>query len=171
MTNSNQGSLGTKPEESGTSSRGFASVDKDRQREIGAHGDRAAHSSGNAHEFDSKEAREAARIATTTPGSPAPRVVLQQRTASLIAAVVARRVAARNSTLKPGSKATKNPDPCTNGAAVAAPPFTGDSTHQNQHEQTTFVDMPIFLRSHRCLDVPSFRICGTRRTSCLRGKK
>lgn len=41
------------------SERGFASMDKERQREIAAEGGRAAHASGNAHEFDSKQAREA----------------------------------------------------------------------------------------------------------------
>ena len=43
----------------GSSSRGFASMDPQRQREIAAEGGRAAHASGNAHEFTSQEAREA----------------------------------------------------------------------------------------------------------------
>ena len=47
----------TKPDNQ--SGRGFASMDSDRQRDIAAEGGRAAHASGNAHEFDSKEAREA----------------------------------------------------------------------------------------------------------------
>ena len=42
-----------------TSNRGFASMDPQRQREIAAQGGRAAHQSGNAHEFTSEEAREA----------------------------------------------------------------------------------------------------------------
>jgi general stress protein YciG len=41
--------------------RGFASMDEDKQREIASQGGRAAHESGNAHEFDSEEAREAGR--------------------------------------------------------------------------------------------------------------
>ncbi len=41
------------------SNRGFASMDPERQREIAAEGGRAAHASGNAHEFTSEEAREA----------------------------------------------------------------------------------------------------------------
>jgi general stress protein YciG len=41
------------------SGRGFASMDEDKQREIASQGGRAAHESGNAHEFDSEEAREA----------------------------------------------------------------------------------------------------------------
>ncbi|ALA86658.1 general stress protein [Stenotrophomonas maltophilia] len=45
----------------GTSNRGFASMDEDKQREIAAKGGRAAHESGNAHEFSSEEAREAGR--------------------------------------------------------------------------------------------------------------
>lgn len=39
--------------------RGFAGMDEDRQREIASEGGRAAHASGNAHEFDSQEARRA----------------------------------------------------------------------------------------------------------------
>lgn len=41
--------------------RGFAGMDPQRQREIASQGGRAAHQSGNAHEFDSDEAREAGR--------------------------------------------------------------------------------------------------------------
>ena len=45
----------------GSSGRGFASMDKERVREIASEGGRAAHASGNAHEFTSEEAREAGR--------------------------------------------------------------------------------------------------------------
>ena len=48
---------------SGTSNRGFASMDPERVREIASKGGRAAHASGNAHEFTSEEAREAGRAA------------------------------------------------------------------------------------------------------------
>ncbi len=41
------------------SNRGFASMDPQRQREIAAQGGRAAHQSGNAHQFTSEEARVA----------------------------------------------------------------------------------------------------------------
>lgn len=44
-----------------TSNRGFASMDRQRQREIASLGGRAAHQRGTAHEFDSAEAREAGR--------------------------------------------------------------------------------------------------------------
>ena len=44
-----------------TSSRGFASMDPEKQRAIAAEGGRAAHAQGVAHEFDSEEAREAGR--------------------------------------------------------------------------------------------------------------
>ncbi|MDM1301733.1 KGG domain-containing protein [Acinetobacter indicus] len=43
----------------GTSNRGFTSMDPDEQREIASRGGRAAHASGNAHEFTSEEARRA----------------------------------------------------------------------------------------------------------------
>lgn len=45
----------------GTSNRGFASMDEDKQREIASKGGKAAHQSGNAHEFSSEEAREAGK--------------------------------------------------------------------------------------------------------------
>lgn len=44
-----------------TSKRGFASMDRDKQREIASKGGKAAHAKGTAHEFDSEEAREAGR--------------------------------------------------------------------------------------------------------------
>ncbi len=46
---------------SGSSNRGFASMDPQRQREIASQGGRAAHEKGTAHEFISEEAREAGR--------------------------------------------------------------------------------------------------------------
>lgn len=45
----------------GSSNRGFASMDPQRQREIASEGGRAAHEKGTAHEFTSQEAREAGR--------------------------------------------------------------------------------------------------------------
>jgi uncharacterized protein len=45
----------------GTSNRGFASMDPQRQREIASAGGRAAHALGVAHEFTSEEARAAGR--------------------------------------------------------------------------------------------------------------
>ncbi len=44
-----------------TSSRGFASMDPEKQREIARKGGRAAHAKGTAHEFTSDEARSAGR--------------------------------------------------------------------------------------------------------------
>jgi general stress protein YciG len=41
--------------------QGFASMDKEKQREIASKGGQAAHEKGTAHEFDSEEAREAGR--------------------------------------------------------------------------------------------------------------
>lgn len=45
----------------GSSRRGFASMDEERQREIASKGGKAAHEKGTAHEFDSAEAAEAGR--------------------------------------------------------------------------------------------------------------
>lgn len=47
----------------GTSRRGFASMDEDKQREIASKGGKAAHEKGTAHEFNSEEAREAGKAA------------------------------------------------------------------------------------------------------------
>ena len=44
-----------------SSSRGFASMDPQKQREIASEGGRAAHRQGVAHEWSSEEAREAGR--------------------------------------------------------------------------------------------------------------
>lgn len=43
------------------SRRGFASMDPERQRQIASRGGKAAHASGNAHQFNADEAREAGR--------------------------------------------------------------------------------------------------------------
>ncbi len=44
---------------SGTSNRGFASMDAEKQREIASKGGKAAHLKGTAHQFTSEEARRA----------------------------------------------------------------------------------------------------------------
>src|SRR4051812_42905315 len=56
------GNQGGNNQSGDTSNRGFASMDPERQREIAAEGGRAAHASGNAHEFTSEEAREAGKM-------------------------------------------------------------------------------------------------------------
>jgi uncharacterized protein len=56
MASNNKGNQGK-----GSSNRGFASMDPQRQREIASEGGRAAHEKGTAHEFTSEEAREAGR--------------------------------------------------------------------------------------------------------------
>ncbi|HYW57152.1 MAG TPA: KGG domain-containing protein [Polaromonas sp.] len=52
-----------------TSNRGFAAMDPERQREIAREGGKAAHESGNAHQFTSEEAREAGRKGGEASGS------------------------------------------------------------------------------------------------------
>jgi len=49
--------------------RGFAAMDPKRQREIASEGGKAAHLSGNAHQFTSEEAREAGRKGGQAGGS------------------------------------------------------------------------------------------------------
>ncbi len=46
---------------SGRSLRGFASMDKEKQKAIASKGGRAAHEKGTAHEFNSSEASQAAK--------------------------------------------------------------------------------------------------------------
>ena len=55
----NKQSGGRGAQSSGTSNRGFASMDPERQREIASEGGKAAHQKGTAHEFTSEEARRA----------------------------------------------------------------------------------------------------------------
>src|SRR3978361_65827 len=47
--------------QTGTHNRGFASMDRERQREIARKGGKAAHEKGTAHEFTADEARAAGR--------------------------------------------------------------------------------------------------------------
>src|SRR6476469_6818333 len=58
--NGSQGNGGSGQSRS-RSNRGFASMDRSKQREIASKGGKAAHAKGTAHEFDSSEAREAGR--------------------------------------------------------------------------------------------------------------
>ncbi|MGH7662770.1 MAG: KGG domain-containing protein [Gemmatimonadaceae bacterium] len=48
-------------EREGRSRRGFASMDREKQREIARKGGKAAHAKGTAHEFSPEEARRAGR--------------------------------------------------------------------------------------------------------------
>jgi general stress protein YciG len=52
-----------------TSNRGFASMDPQKQREIASEGGKAAHASGNAHEFNSEEARRAGSMSHKNDGN------------------------------------------------------------------------------------------------------
>ena len=62
MANKNRGN-------GGSSNRGFASMDEDKQREIASKGGKAAHEKGTAHEFTSEEARKAGRKGGKAPHS------------------------------------------------------------------------------------------------------
>ncbi len=63
MANNNQGG-----NQGNQDKRGFASMDPNKQREIASEGGRAAHASGNAHEFTSQEAQEAGRMSHKNTG-------------------------------------------------------------------------------------------------------
>ena len=59
--NGSQGGNSGSGQSRSRSNRGFASMDRGKQREIASKGGKAAHAKGTAHEFDSSEAREAGR--------------------------------------------------------------------------------------------------------------
>jgi hypothetical protein len=65
----NQGGNKGNNQSGDTSNRGFASMDPQRQREIASEGGRAAHASGNAHEFTSEEARKAGSMSHKNDGN------------------------------------------------------------------------------------------------------
>lgn len=69
MASSNQDNKGGSKQSGDTSNRGFASMDPQRQREIASEGGKAAHASGNAHEFTSEEARKAGSMSHKNDGS------------------------------------------------------------------------------------------------------
>ena len=70
MASNNQGGGNKGNNQSGdTSNRGFASMDPQKQREIASEGGKAAHASGNAHEFNSEEARRAGSMSHKNDGS------------------------------------------------------------------------------------------------------
>jgi len=63
------GNSGGNKQSGDTSNRGFASMDPERQREIASEGGKAAHASGNAHEFTSEEARKAGSMSHKNDGN------------------------------------------------------------------------------------------------------
>jgi len=69
MASNNQGGGNKGNKQSDTSNRGFASMDPQKQREIASEGGKAAHASGNAHEFNSEEARRAGSMSHKNDGN------------------------------------------------------------------------------------------------------
>jgi general stress protein YciG len=67
--NSQSGNRGNSQSAGGIANRGFASMDPQRQREIASEGGRAAHASGNAHEFTPEEARRAGALSHKNDGN------------------------------------------------------------------------------------------------------
>ena len=63
---------------SGSSKRGFAAMDPDRQREIARKGGITAHEKGRAHEWDPEEARDAGHKGGQARSSGGQRAVLGQ---------------------------------------------------------------------------------------------
>ena len=69
MATNDQGGGNKGSKQSATSNRGFASMDPQKQREIASEGGKAAHASGNAHEFTSEEARRAGSMSHKNDGN------------------------------------------------------------------------------------------------------
>ena len=67
--NQQSGNQGGNSQSGDTSNRGFASMDPEKQREIASEGGKAAHASGNAHEFTSEEARKAGSMSHKNDGN------------------------------------------------------------------------------------------------------
>ncbi|MFL6710374.1 MAG: KGG domain-containing protein [Massilia sp.] len=67
--NQQSGNQGGNSQSGDTSNRGFASMDPNKQREIASEGGKAAHASGNAHEFTSEEARKAGSMSHKNDGN------------------------------------------------------------------------------------------------------
>jgi general stress protein YciG len=70
--------------------RGFASMDRGKQKEIASRGGKAAHQKGTAHEWTSEEARQAGRKGGMAShrrkqegGEPSPEVASDQDSASV----------------------------------------------------------------------------------------
>lgn len=64
-----QGSKTGSKQSGDTSTRGFASMDPQRQRDIASAGGRAAHEKGTAHEFTPEEARRAGAMSHKNDGN------------------------------------------------------------------------------------------------------
>jgi len=63
----------------GSSKRGFASMNPEKQRQIASKGGREAHRQGTAHEFSSEEARAAGRLSRKINGAHRRRVAAGDR--------------------------------------------------------------------------------------------
>jgi hypothetical protein len=63
----------------GSSKRGFASMNPEKQRQIASKGGREAHRQGTAHEFSSEEARAAGRLSRKITGANWRRVAAGER--------------------------------------------------------------------------------------------
>ena len=111
----NASESGTAPR--GRSNRGFASMDRTKQREIASKGGRAAHEKGTAHEFDAGEARAAGRKGGVT--------VSKNR--EHMAAIGRRGGEARGANRAARLQSQANGDASTNGqAGKSASGFQGD---------------------------------------------
>ncbi|UYZ58965.1 KGG domain-containing protein [Hymenobacter latericus] len=66
---STQSSTQSSTQKSGSSNRGFASMDPEQQRRIASEGGKASHASGRGHEWTSEEARAAGRKGGQASGS------------------------------------------------------------------------------------------------------
>ena len=84
--------------------RGFASMDRTRQRQISSQGGKAAHQKGTAHEFDSTEAREAGRKGGMVSGG-------RRRTREVVPTISA----------EPANPVSQSPEPQSKGTEAGHP--------------------------------------------------
>jgi general stress protein YciG len=119
-----------------TSHRGFASMSPERQREIASKGGKAAHKSGNAHEFNSAEAAQAGRKG----GQAAHAAGTAHEFTPAEAAAAGRKggEARSNNALNRKRKSINNNDPGAKGANLPAEAQTMQNTTEAKLEEATF---------------------------------
>jgi uncharacterized protein len=120
------------PGSTNTRSRGFASMDANKQREIARKGGRAAHEKGTAHEFTADEARAAGR-------KGGERVSANREHMSRIGRLGGKMSAGRRQAVKPDSNGSNGGDSSGEGNAAGEP---GQVTREQNASPEADVAMP-----------------------------
>lgn len=112
--------------QTGTNNRGFASMDRERQREIARKGGKAAHEKGTAHEFTADEARAAGR-------KGGERVSSDRAHMSRIGRLGGKSSAGRRGKESPESTAASASRSHESSASEAASEKTSEASHEHAH--------------------------------------